>query len=280
MVIGLSTLQCDFLLGVAVMCVKLGMSTVGSYRSSPSDSFSPSQNEILSDMPSSLSAALKRFGADGRFDLYAACPSCSFTNKAHLLPGSKAYEYPERCKNRIVGEHGVSTCNHELLVRRHDGTLQPIKPYLVSSLPDYLARCLSDVTYLSQSVDATDTALHAMRAGEEQISVESVFEANFVKGFKGPDGKPFVDRGDKVRLAFSMHLDFFNPHGLTLRGATQSIGVISCANLALHPSIRYLPEYLYVAAIIPGPREPSVDEIDHFVRPVIEQFVQAWKPGL
>ena len=31
--------------------------------------------------------------------------------------------------------------------------------------------------------------------------------------------------------------------------------------------------------IIPGPNEPSVDEIDHYVRPVIEQFARAWRPG-
>ncbi|KAE9383931.1 hypothetical protein BT96DRAFT_843091 [Gymnopus androsaceus JB14] len=47
------------------------------------------------------------------------------------------------------------------------------------------------------------------------------------------------------------------------------------ANLALDPSIRYLPENMYIN-IIPGPNEPSVDKIDHYVRPVIEQFARAW----
>ena len=139
---------------------------------------------------------------------------------------------------------------------------------------------MSDETYLYQSVAATNTALHSIRIGEEQIGVQSVFEANFIKDFKGPDGKLFVDRGDKIRLAFSIHSDFFNPEGVTLRGATKSLGIISFANLALDPSIRYLPEYLFIAAIIPGPNEPSVDEMDYFVRPVIEQFVQAWRPGV
>ena len=44
-------------------------------------------------------------------------------------------------------------------------------------------------------------------------------------------------------------------------------------------SIRY-SENVFIASIIPGPYEPSADEIDHFVRPVVEQFVQAWRPGL
>ncbi|KAF9268618.1 hypothetical protein L218DRAFT_815745, partial [Marasmius fiardii PR-910] len=78
---------------------------------------------------------------------------------------------------------------------------------------------------------------------------------------------------------FSIHVDFCNPYGVTHRGAHQSIGIISCANLALDCSIRYLPEYMF-STIIPGPVEPSYDTIDHFVRRVVEQFVKAWRPGI
>ncbi|KAJ3739972.1 hypothetical protein DFH05DRAFT_1362643, partial [Lentinula detonsa] len=77
---------------------------------------------------------------------------------------------------------------------------------------------------------------------------------------------------------FSIHVDFFNPNRVTQRGAHDSIGVISCANLGLDSTIRYLPEYLY-STIIPGPNEPTADEIDQHVRRVIEQFVRAWHPG-
>jgi hypothetical protein len=73
-------------------------------------------------------------------------------------------------------------------------------------------------------------------------------------------------------------MDFFNPNGVTQRGTHDSLGVLHCANLALDPSIRYLPEYIY-ACIIPGPKEPNHNEIDHFARPVLEQFVKAWRPG-
>ncbi|KAJ3765266.1 hypothetical protein FB446DRAFT_832692, partial [Lentinula raphanica] len=76
-----------------------------------------------------------------------------------------------------------------------------------------------------------------------------------------------------------MHINFFNSNRVTQRGAHDSIGVTSCANLALDPSIRYLPEFKYMN-IIPGPNEPTYDELDHYIRPVIEQFVSTWKPGL
>lgn len=284
MIIGLSTDQCEFLLNTAVMCVKLGMSTVSSRGCDTTYDFTPSQNTIIQNMPTSLSTALRKFGADGSFELYATCPSCCCNHKATSLPGPNLYQYIEKCTNQIVGETGESVCGTDLLTRRRDGTMQPIKPYLVSSLSDYLVRCLADETYLQQSVAATDEAFDAISRGEEPSGVQNVFEADFIKDFRGPDGKLFVDRGDKIRLAFSLHVDFFNPNRNTHTGAHHSVGIISGANLALDPSIRNLPEYLYPAAIIPGPFEPKTNdehyELDHFIRPVVEQFVQAWRPGL
>ncbi|KAJ3897325.1 hypothetical protein F5879DRAFT_773398, partial [Lentinula edodes] len=64
---------------------------------------------------------------------------------------------------------------------------------------------------------------------------------------------------------FSIHVDFFNPNGITHYGAHDSIGVISCANLALDSSICYLPEFMFLAGIVPGPNEPKGDEIDNFM---------------
>lgn len=189
------------------------------------------------------------------------------------------YDFPETCHNKVVGENGIFECGVKLLKTRRDGTVQPAKPYLVPSLSDYLARCLADATFVEQSKEATDLAFHAIKSGNVDSGTRNVFEAKFIKDFRGPDGTLFVDRGDKIRLAFSMHVDFFNPNRTTHRGAHDSIGVISCANLALDSSIRYRPEYMYMT-IIPGPNEPSYDELDHYIRPVIEQFVLTWRPGL
>lgn len=280
LIIGLSVDQSNFLVHTTILCVYLGMSTCDSRPSSLDYNFSPLQNKIIANMPKNLADALKKFDVDGHFDFYATCPSCSFTNKVHPLQGKRAfYNYPKTCSNDVVGPDGITTCGAILLKTRRDGTFQPIKPYLVPSLSDYLARCLSDATFVEQSKEATDSALHAISSREPPLGTRSVFDAEFIKEFKGPDGKLFVDRGDKLRLAFSMHVDFFNPNRITHCGAHDSIGVISCANLALDPSIRYQPEYIY-ATIIPGPHEPTYDELDHYVRRVIEQFVQTWRPGL
>lgn len=278
MVMGLSTAQCNFLVAIAGILIKMAMATNGS--SEGSSTLLPSQNGVISDMPTSLSDALQKFDVDGVFIPYATCPSCNATTKGIPVEDG-VYHWPDTCTNSIVGKEGARTCGEPLLICRKDGIPQPIKPYLVGSLPDYIARCLLDPVYLEQSVRGTDAALQDIQRGidAKQTAVHDVFEAEFIKDFKGPDGKLFVDRGNKVRLAFSIHSDFFNPNGITHRGAHDSIGVISCANLALDSSIRYLPENMFLAGIIPGPSEPKGDQMDHFIRPIIEQFVQAWSPG-
>jgi hypothetical protein len=65
-------------------------------------------------------------------------------------------------------------------------------------------------------------------------------------------GQLFIDRGDKIRLAFAMHIDFFNPNGTRKCGNHDSIGIISLANLNLPPSVHPLPTRAYISQHNPG----------------------------
>ena len=37
---------------------------------------------------------------------------------------------------------------------------------------------------------------------------------------------------------------------------------------------------MYVAGIIPGPREPTLTELNHYLKPVIDDFVTSWTEGI
>ena len=93
-----------------------------------------------------------------------------------------------------------------------------------------------------------------------------------------PVGLTIIDVG-KGRLLFSVNVDFFNIEGNHQRNATTSCGIISCACLNLPPDIRYKPENMYLAGIIPGPLEPSGDQLNHFLEPLIEDMVESWERG-
>jgi hypothetical protein len=240
--------------------------------------FNAYQRSVLNSLPTTLDGALSCLDIKGKYTMYAACPKCNFTNR-ELSTGGPDPLFPSTCGNMIVGDNGHHVCGAQLLKPTKPGAIQqPLKPYAVASLKDYLARTMADPKFVSYSNEAMDRA--SKQKLEQEWTMGDAFDGDFlVNKLKAADGGRFVDRGEKTRLSFVLHTDFFNPNGSTNRGPHHSIGIISAANLALPASIRYLPEYMFVAAIIPGPSEPPREESDHYLRPVIEQFVEAWKPG-
>ncbi|KIJ26638.1 hypothetical protein M422DRAFT_78520, partial [Sphaerobolus stellatus SS14] len=55
---------------------------------------------------------------------------------------------------------------------------------------------------------------------------------------------------------------------------------ISLICLNLPASLRYKWENMFLAGIIPGPREPSMEEVDHYIKLVIQSFLELWDPGV
>ena len=94
-----------------------------------------------------------------------------------------------------------------------------------------------------------------------------------MRTFKGPDGKLFIDRGDEARLAFSYCVDYFN-----VEGSRTSSGMITMVCLSLPPSIRYLPENIFLVGIIPGPHEPT-EIVNHYLSPLVEDLTIFWERG-
>ncbi|KAL5537307.1 hypothetical protein ACEPAF_1130 [Sanghuangporus sanghuang] len=43
---------------------------------------------------------------------------------------------------------------------------------------------------------------------------------------------------------------------------------------------RYKHENMFLAGVIPGPDEPSLSEINHYLLPLIEEFLELWDPGV
>ncbi|EJD39807.1 hypothetical protein AURDEDRAFT_47931, partial [Auricularia subglabra TFB-10046 SS5] len=48
-----------------------------------------------------------------------------------------------------------------------------------------------------------------------------------------------------------------------------------CLNLPLH--LRYLEENLFLAGIVPGPNAPSLDQLNHLLVPLVDDFCTAWQ---
>ena len=267
-VLGLSTEVAEFIINSALILVKLAL-TVGTQ----SSEYNGIQRIVLSQVPTTLYTALSRFDIESEMVVYATCPSCNYTHKPFQDPISTLTVYPATCQNQILTDYGRQPCSTAIL---HDQHLRPLKPYTVPSFRDYLARLLTRRDIEDLCDQACDDAYATL---SETGDMRNVFRAEFLKKFKGPiPNELFVNRCGNVRLGFVMHVDFFNPNGVRERGNHDSIGVIPLALLNLPETLRYLPENMYLC-LIPGPREPQRDEINHFTRPIIDEFDIGWERG-
>ena len=211
-VAGLRTEICEFIINTAALLVKLTMVTSLVPERETMEGYSTDQDFLLKSLPTSLYTALSKFDIGSKTTLHAACPSCNYTHDPVYDPVSVAASYPDRCLNRLPGIDGHSTCGTPLLEVRN-GQSHPLKPYLTTCFHEYLVKLLANKE-IEQIVDsACDNALLMVNGGSEGL-VDNPFTAEFLKTFKGPvPGQLFIDRGDKVRLAFVVHVDFFSPTG-------------------------------------------------------------------
>lgn len=237
--------------------------------------------DTISQLPNNIRAALGKFDIDTKTVVYAVCPKCHCTFSPQMSPGDPVPKYPSHCTNHPTP--GSEECGQPLL--RHDPSdkehpLRPIKPFVYHSFHDYLAGLLSRKD-LEEAMDKACDRLKDTVEGSLPEFVSDVWGAEFLRSFKGPTPGAFViDRGNEGRYVFSLNVDFFNIEGMRIRGASTSCGLIAMVCLNLPPDIRYKPEYMYVAGIIPGPNQPKETELNHYIRPLVDDMEKSWTNGV
>ena len=113
-------------------------------------------------------------------------------------------------------------------------------------------------------------------SGEE---MHDVFDGQFLNGFKGRDGHRFGQQTKEGRYVFSLSVNFFNPFTNKQAGKQISSGVISVVCLNLPVSMRYKPENMFLAGVIPGPKEPPLT-LKSYLSPLMDEFLVLWDPGV
>ncbi|KAI0715532.1 hypothetical protein C8T65DRAFT_529613, partial [Cerioporus squamosus] len=140
----------------------------------------------------------------------------------------------------------------------------PVRKYSYQTLVSWIARMMSRSDF-ERTIDRSLQGV-ADRKHVTEDYVDDILQAPEVRDFLGHDGRPFlVQRGDECRLLFSLFIDWFNPRGNRRAGASISSGVIFMACLNLPLDVRYKRENIYLAGILPGPKAPSLQQVNHFL---------------
>lgn len=239
-------------------------------------SLSADQVKILDAIPSDVRTLISTLQLEPDIVCHAVCPKCRATyepnkHKPHDL-------YPHRC---MFQETNKDMCGEKLVIKceRVEGkkiviTYEPVLSFPYRPLKSWLAE-------LFQRPELASLARGAWRSSYSK-HWKDVWDTPALREFLGPDGRtPFsVQPKGEVHLVFSLFVDWFNPYRNKNAGKSHSVGAIYLARLNLPPDIRYRPENIYLAGVIPGPNEPRTHQINQFLHPLIDNLRTAWLQGI
>jgi len=100
-----------------------------------------------------------------------------------------------------------------------------------------------------------------------------IYDGRVWKQFLNYNGKPFLSQ--KYNLGLMLDCDWFKPYD----HSSYSVGVFYLVILNLPRAIRFKPENVPIAGIIPGPSEPNYGEINSYLRPLVKELNSLWTEG-
>lgn len=171
-------------------------------------------------------------------------------------------------------EFAEKTCGQPLL-KISRGQKVPVRKFAFQSLAEWIARLLSrpDVElWLDESLE------ESCKAYNPQDKISDIHQSRVWKKFCGPDGKQFT--ATSGHLIFGLFIDAINPYGNKTSGKHASITFIVMVCLTLPVRIRNRPENVFIVGIAPGPREPSLEQTNWILRPIVTELQILWNPGL
>ncbi len=106
---------------------------------------------------------------------------------SHLL--RPAPHTPATARKKNPGPSGLVVCGASLLKGGKDGALKPQKLFLMASLEDFIGRTLADSNIEMLCDKACDDTMESLNnLTDPRRDTKNVFEVDFMRQFKGPDG--------------------------------------------------------------------------------------------
>ena len=257
LVCGLSMNDCSFLLPSVELVVKMTLKHAGS-----------SSKKLLISFPKDPRTVLKTLGLSPEVQGYVCCAKCFA-----LYPRDS--QVPSLCSFKDTPSS--KECAEPLMTLRRTGDRENrvyVREYEHQVFKSWLGRLLCR----PGMEEILDRDVFGDTAGGTK---SDIFDGDVLKTFKSSDGSRFLPSvGSEGRYVFGLSVDAFNPFLNKQAGKKASSTAIYMVCFNLPPSTRYKIENVYLAGVIPGPREPSLTQVNHLICPLIEELVQFWNPGV
>jgi len=226
--------------------------------------------------PLDVRTALRHFGIETDFTRHGCCPKCF---------GLYNIKDPTKISCSYRALPNGRPCGAKL----RDKVNRPLRFFSTQSLETWLSRFLKR--------PEIDAALNETSADTSSLPYGDIRRSPLWRVIRKEDGQIFLE--GPGRLAFSLYVDWFNPLGnkaagepnlipsvvvlrlyISRSGKKVSFGTIALFCLNLPPSLRNKHENIFLFGIMPGPTEPSLEQINHLLRPLVKQLLYHYEVGI
>jgi len=226
---------------------------------------------VVKSVPMDARTVVQRLALKPSYKVFICCPECST-----CYPDNGLHPCPELCTSRRLSTQQI--CGQPLRKPRniHGNSHDiPVRLFLYHDFKEWLGEMLCR----PGMEDMMDRGFSPSPDGV----MGDIWDAPGVYQIPGPNGHPFIHRcpdTNEGRYLFSFNMDGFNPFQLKQAGRSATVMGLYMVCLNLPPEVRFKSENMFLAGIIPGPKEPSMDEINIFLRPLVDDLLESYETGV
>lgn len=226
----------------------------------------------FSSFPSSLYMAKKTIGLSTKIIKYAACNKChklydinEISNEASV-PTCSFINYPNHSIERFRQK-----CNNPLFkkIDSNDSNSQIFRPIMTFPLVNIKQQ-------LTLFFGRKNFEMSCRKWAERKNETEALFDiydGMIWKDFRDENMEPFFTKEfADTHIGLMLNMDWFQPY----INSQYSVGVIYAVICNLPRSERFKPYNILTLAVLPGPKEPSLHEINNYLYPIVNQLNRLW----
>ena len=233
---------------------------------------------LMAQIPATRKAVFHRLGLNPDLTTQACCRKCFALYPLDPTKNPKCTErffsQAQMFERWAKSENIKPTCDQELWRLGSKKKIKPVRKFTYVTLNSWLKHRLMNPQFES----ALDSSLAAANRDPTE-EMEDVWHGRIWQEFPNSDDGAGIFTQHSGNIVFSLYLDWFNSEGTSSLGKHHSLGAITLVCLNLPPTQRYKAQNMFVFGIIPGPKEPSLEQINHLLKPLVEELKTFWNPG-
>jgi hypothetical protein len=218
---------------------------------------------MIEQIPINIGAVIHCLGLKPELTSRVCCPKC-FALYPHDVVETR---FTERFLSKYQtfekwtkSQDTIPTCDQDIWRTNSHGKKKPVRTFNYVTLESWLKNRL-----LNQNFEILlDSSLTAVNYTSD-MAMEDVWHGSVWQEFPNNDRGEGIFTRSSGSLVFSLYLDWFNAGGTSNLGKKNLLGAITLVCLNLPPTHRYKVENMYLFGIIPGPKEPSLEQINHLL---------------